>query len=242
MENFALTATSAEEALRHSLDFFGLRRIALASSFGAEDQVLTDLLVRIHPEVRIFTLDTGRLFQETYDVMQESVARYAIRYEVLAPEAAEIAQLVSIDGPNLFYSSVEKRKACCEVRKVRPLRKILSTVGAWICGLRREQAPTRQAVELVSWDQEFGVYKICPLFDWSEARVWQYIQDHNVPYNTLHDRGFRSIGCSPCTRATGPGEDIRAGRWWWEAPEQKECGLHASLPEPLSENVSEDAC
>jgi len=233
---FQLIAKDAEEALRFSLESFGVGRIALASSFGAEDQVLTDMLIRTHAEARIFTLDTGRLFQETYDAMQRSVERYGVRYEVYAPEAAKIAQLVSIDGPNLFYSSIEKRKACCEVRKLQPLRKVLSTVDAWICGLRRDQAVTRQAVELVSWDAEFGIYKICPLFDWSEAQVWQYIKDHDVPYNALHDRGFRSIGCAPCTRATAEGEDIRAGRWWWEAPEHKECGLHAHQAEPATEH------
>lgn len=221
-------SSTAEEALRLALEKFGVRRIALASSFGAEDQVLTDMLARIEPSARIFTLDTGRLFQETYDVMQSSTERYGFAYEVLAPEAADIAQLISIDGPNLFYASVEKRKSCCEVRKLRPLRKVLGTVDAWICGLRRDQGVTRSEVEAVSWDAEFGIYKVCPLFDWSEEQVWDYIRAHHVPYNALHDRGFRSIGCAPCTRAVQPGEDARSGRWWWESPEHKECGLHRS--------------
>jgi phosphoadenosine phosphosulfate reductase len=229
ISEFQLRATTAEEALRRSLEQFGASRIALASSFGAEDQVLTDMLLRIDPQARIFTLDTGRLFQETYDTMQASIQRYGVRYEVYAPEAAEVAELISIDGPNLFYQSIAQRKRCCDVRKIRPLRKVLATVDAWICGLRREQAVTRDAVELSSWDREFGIYKIAPLFDWSEERVWQYLREYNVPYNALHDRGFRSIGCAPCTRPTAPGEDVRAGRWWWEAPEHKECGLHASL-------------
>ena len=228
MPEFQLPRCGPEEALRFSLKRFGPQRIALASGFGAEGQVLTDMLVRINPAARIFTLDTGRLFQETYDTMQQSIERYKIRYEVCVPEAADVAQLVSIDGPNLFYSSIEKRKACCEVRKLRPLRKVLRTVDAWICGLRRDQALTRQGVELLGWDAEFEIYKICPLFDWTEEQVWNYIQQHGVPYNALHDRGFRSIGCAPCTRATRPDEDIRAGRWWWEAPEHKECGLHRS--------------
>lgn len=225
---FCLSPCAAEDAIRLSVERFTPARIALASSFGAEDQVLTDMLSRVAPQARVFTLDTGRLFQETYDTMQASTARYGIRYEAYAPEANDIADLVATDGPNLFYKSIEKRKQCCEIRKLRPLRKVLSTVDAWICGLRREQAITRTGVELVSWDTEFGIYKICPLFDWSEEQVWNYIRARNVPYNALHERGFRSIGCAPCTRAVQPGEDVRAGRWWWESPEHKECGLHKS--------------
>jgi phosphoadenosine phosphosulfate reductase len=225
---FHLSTHSAEEALRQSFEHFGVQRIALASSFGAEDQVLTDMLVKLNPAARIFTLDTGRNFQETYDTMQRSIERYRIQYEVCVPEAADVAELISKDGPNLFYESVEKRKACCNVRKMKPLRKVLGTVDAWICGLRRDQSVTRTAVELVSWDAEFGIYKICPLFDWSDQQVWDYIHQQNVPYNALHDRGFPSIGCAPCTRAVEPGQDIRSGRWWWESPEQKECGLHRS--------------
>ncbi len=224
--DFRLPNCSAEDALRLSVEHFGPARIALAASFGAEDQVLTDMLSRIQLPARIFTLDTGRQFQETYDTMQASTSRYGIRYEVYAPEAVDIADLISVEGPNLFYKSIEKRKSCCEVRKLRPLRKVLSTVDAWICGLRRDQAVTRSGVELVSWDAEFNIYKICPLYDWTEQQVWDYIKAHNVPYNALHDRGFRSIGCAPCTRAVEPGEDVRAGRWWWESPEHKECGLH----------------
>ena len=228
MSDFQLPQCSAEEAVRLSVRRFGNSRIVLASSFGAEDQVLTDMLASIEPAARVFTLDTGRLFQETYDTMQASATRYGIHYEAYAPEAKDIDNLISIDGPNLFYKSVDLRKSCCEVRKLRPLRKVLSTVEAWICGLRRDQAVTRGGIELVSWDAEFNIYKICPLFDWTEEQVWDYIKTHNVPYNALHDRGFRSIGCAPCTRAVQPGEDVRAGRWWWELPEHKECGLHKS--------------
>jgi len=228
VSEFRLTAANAEDALRQSLKHFGVGRIALASSFGAEDQVLTHMLARIESGARIFTLDTGRQFQETYDTMQRSAERYRIAYEVCFPEAADIAELVAKEGPNLFYSSIENRKACCDVRKMRPLRKKLATVDAWICGLRRDQSVTRTEVDLVSWDAAFGIYKICPLFDWSEQQVWDYIKEHNVPYNPLHDQGFPSIGCAPCTRAVAPGEDIRSGRWWWESPEHKECGLHRS--------------
>lgn len=236
MGEFQLSSHSPEEALQQSLKRFGAARIALASSFGAEDQVLTDMLLRANPVARIFTLDTGRMFQETYDTMQQSVEHYHNSYEVYAPEASDIAALIAKDGPNLFYSSVENRKACCAVRKLKPLRKVLATVDAWICGLRRDQSVTRTAVELVSWDAEFSIYKICPLYDWSEAQVWDYIKKNNVPYNALHDRGFPSIGCAPCTRAVHPGEDIRGGRWWWESPEHKECGLHKS---PAHRNLRE---
>ncbi len=236
MGEFQLSSHNPEEALQQSLESFGVSRMALASSFGAEDQVLTDMLLRANPAARIFTLDTGRMFQETYDTMQQSLERYHHSYEIYAPEAADIAALIAKDGPNLFYSSVENRKACCAVRKLKPLRKVLATVDAWVCGLRRDQSVTRTAVELVSWDAEFGIYKICPLYDWSEAQVWDYIKKNNVPYNALHDRGFPSIGCAPCTRAVHPGEDIRGGRWWWESPEHKECGLHKS---PAHRNLTE---
>lgn len=205
---------------------FGPRRAILASSFSAEDQALTDMASKISPAFRIFTLDTGRLFQETYDVMQRSLEKYGIRYETCVPDGGEIASLVSKEGPNSMYRSLESRKKCCEIRKIRPLRKIMDTADAWICGLRRDQALTRKELEIIDWDSPFGTYKVSPLFDWGEEDVWRYIRDNNVPYNSLYDRGFRSIGCAPCTRAIGPGEDIRAGRWWWEEPEHKECGLH----------------
>ncbi|MDM7995039.1 MAG: phosphoadenylyl-sulfate reductase [Acidobacteriota bacterium] len=201
-------------------------RISLATSFGAEDQVLTDMWAGIGDPPRLFTLDTGRFFQETYDVMQATMRRYKLRCDVFAPDAGELARLVEAGGPNLFYESVEKRKECCDVRKTRPLARALAGLDAWITGLRREQAVTRTEVEPIEWDATHGLYKICPLFDWTEDRVWDYIREHSVPYNALHDKGFRSIGCAPCTRAVAPGEDVRSGRWWWEQPEHRECGLH----------------
>lgn len=227
MSEFHLSTANPLSAIEQTLKHFGPQRVALASSFGVEDQVLTHMLAQATPAPRIFTLDTGRQFQETYDTMQRSVERYAIRYEVYAPEADEVAALIAEKGPNLFYRSLQDRKDCCDVRKIRPLRKALATMDAWICGLRREQSVTREQLELVAWDADNGLYKVCPLFDWTEEQVWDYIRKHDVPYNTLHDRGFRSIGCAPCTRAVAPGDDVRAGRWWWEAPEHKECGLHA---------------
>lgn len=209
-----------------ALETFGTARTVLASSLGAEDQVLTAMLAGVNPQARIFTLDTGRLFQETHDAIQDTMQRYSVKFEVLAPEPAAVAAMVGEHGPNLFYDSVDLRKKCCDVRKVQPLKKVLTTADAWITGLRRDQAVTRGDVEAVSWDAGNGLYKICPLFDWSEDKVWAYIKQNGVPYNRLHDRGFPSIGCAPCTRAVGKGEDVRSGRWWWENPEHKECGLH----------------
>lgn len=221
-----LMGKKAEEILAWSLKEFGPARVILASSFSIEDQVLTHMLSNLTPAARIFTLDTGRQFQETYDVMQRTMEKYGIRYEVCVPEAAAVTALVTEAGPNSMYRSLASREACCNVRKMQPLAKILAGVDAWICGLRRDQALTRTLTDLIEWDGRHGIYKISPLADWSEEDVWRYIKDHEVPYNALYDRGFRSIGCAPCTRATAPGEDIRAGRWWWEEPEHKECGLH----------------
>ncbi len=221
-----LAGKNAEETLAWCLREFGPERALLASSFSLEDQVLTDMLSKSGHRARIFTLDTGRLFQETYEVMQRSMDTYHIRYETCVPDSGEVASLVSAEGPDAMYASREKRERCCEIRKIRPLKKILATADAWICGLRRDQGLTRKETEVIEWDAAHGIYKISPLFDWSEDDVWQYIRRHDVPYNALYDRGFRSIGCAPCTRATAPDQDIRAGRWWWEDPEHKECGLH----------------
>ena len=221
-----LAGKEAAQILAWSQAEFGPDRVSLASSFSIEDQVLTHILSLLNPAARIFTLDTGRQFQETYDVMQQTIEKYGSRYEVAVPAAEEVAALVAKAGPNAMYQSLTQREACCTVRKLRPLSRMLAGVGAWICGLRRDQALTRTETDLIEWDGRHGKYKISPLADWSEADVWHYIRDNDVPYNALYDRGFRSIGCAPCTRPVGTGEDIRAGRWWWEKPEHKECGLH----------------
>ncbi|GIV17603.1 MAG: phosphoadenosine phosphosulfate reductase [Armatimonadota bacterium] len=212
--------------LQWAVEQFG-NRVALACSFGAEDVVLVDMLVKITPQPRIFVLDTGRLHQETYDVMERCRQRYRIEFEVYFPQTALVEQLLRTKGANSFYLSVENRKECCHIRKVEPLGRALQGLQAWITGLRRQQAVTRAGLPKIEVDDAHGgILKLNPLVDWSEQQVWDYIHTHNVPYNVLHDRGFPSIGCAPCTRAIQPGEDIRAGRWWWETPEQKECGLH----------------
>lgn len=201
-------------------------RIALSSSLSIEDQMLTDLIANIAPATRIFTLDTGRLFPETYSLIERTRMKYPITLEVFFPDAAEVENMVRENGINLFYESAELRKKCCQVRKIHPLKRAFQGLEVWICGLRREQSVTRQDMQLIEWDASNGLIKLNPLIDYTEAQVWEYIKKNQVPYNKLHDRGFPSIGCQPCTRAVEPGEDVRAGRWWWENPEQKECGLH----------------
>lgn len=221
----AHAAHGPEALLRVLVERYG-RALKLASSLGAEDQALTHMLLQIDPQARIFVLDTGRLHQETYDVMARTMSRYGMRYEVLAPAAGALQEMVSGAGPNLFYASVEGRKRCCVVRKVEPLGRALAGAAAWVTGLRRAQSPERAATPALEWDAAHRAVKANPLAEWSEAQVWDYLRTHEVPYNVLHDRGFISIGCAPCTRAVAPGEPARAGRWWWEQGLAKECGLH----------------
>lgn len=200
---------------------------AIASSFGLEDVVLIDLAARHAPRLRVFTLDTGRLHPETYEVMEEVRRRYGIRIESAFPKRAAVEALVREKGQFSFRRSIEERKECCAIRKVEPLRRALEGRSAWVTGLRREQASTRAAVQIVELDDDHGgIAKVNPLAAWSEAQVLDYARAHEVPINALHARGFASIGCAPCTRAVAPGEESRAGRWWWEAPEHKECGIH----------------
>jgi len=205
----------------------------IVASFQAESSVLIDIAVRIRPDVRVLTLDTGRLPQETYDMIDRVRDRYAIEVEVVAPDAGDLAEMVGSHGVNLFYQSPELRRLCCEVRKSRPLARALRRYDAWVTGVRRQQAATRAATPVVAPDPEHsGLTKIAPLAGWSKDQVWAYIREHDVPHHPLYERGYTSIGCEPCTRATVAGEDERAGRWWWEAPnEVKECGLHWSAKE-----------
>jgi phosphoadenosine phosphosulfate reductase len=198
----------------------------LASSLGPEDQVLTDMIARAGLDIDIFTLDTGRLFNESYQLIQRTEARYGIKIKVYFPSSAEVESMVNTHGVNLFLDSIELRKMCCRVRKIIPLQRALEGLGAWITGLRREQSITRTEVEPVEWDESHGLVKLNPLAAWKESQVWNYVREQKVPYNVLHDRGFPSIGCSCCTRPVAVGEDSRSGRWWWELPEHRECGLH----------------
>jgi phosphoadenosine phosphosulfate reductase len=225
----ALEKLSPEAVLEWALDKFS-PDIALASSFQAEESVLIDMMHRIRGgNFRIFTLDTGRLNQETYDCMDAIRQRYGVKVEVYFPDALKVQGMVRAHGLNLFYNSVELRKLCCGIRKVEPLNRALKELDAWMTGLRREQAVTRAEVCKVELDKDHGnIFKINPLVDWRHDQVWHYIRKNHVPYNRLHNQGYPSIGCAPCTRAVKPGEDLRAGRWWWENPDTKECGLHAS--------------
>ena len=218
--------SSAEEILEFFLNEYG-NKIAFASSLGAEDQVLTHMIVSINPEATIFTLDTGRLFPEAFDLIDRTNSRYNIKMKVYFPDFNRVEEMVNLKGVNLFYESVENRKLCCHIRKIEPLHRALEGMEAWITGLRREQSVTRNNNALVELDSNnHDRIKINPLINWTEEQVWDYIKKHNIPYNKLHDTGFPSIGCQPCTRAIKPGDDVRAGRWWWEMPEHKECGLH----------------
>lgn len=219
-------ALSAEERLGRAFHYFTPERVVLASSVSVEDQVLTHMAMGLTPGARIFTLDTGRLPQETYDTMERTMEKYGFRYEVLAPDAKALEALVSEHGPNPFYRSLDLRKLCCKIRKTDPLKRVLATADLWICGLRQGQSPGRADIEVIEWDEAHELYKLNPLFDWTEERVWDYVRSHNIPHNPLQAKGYRSLGCQPCTRAIGPGDDLRSGRWWWEDPNHKECGLH----------------
>jgi phosphoadenosine phosphosulfate reductase len=219
-------SASAEALLSWAIPHWG-ERLVVASSFGAEDVVLIDLAVRVDPRVRVFTLDTGRLHPETYEVMEAVQSRYGLRLEVLSPDAERVSAFVAERGINAFYRSVEDRRGCCGIRKVEPLNRVLATADAWVTGLRRDQTVTRHTLPRLEVDfAHRGMVKINPLATWSEADVWSYIERHALPTNRLHAQGYPSIGCAPCTRPVEPGEDVRAGRWWWEKPEEKECGLH----------------
>jgi phosphoadenosine phosphosulfate reductase len=221
-----LEKMDAFQRIEEIINEFTQDKLLLSTSFGAEDQVLTDIVLKINPDIRIFTLDTCRQFQETYDTFHETVKKYRCTIEVFAPETSDLITLIEQNGPNSMYESIAKRKECCRVRKIVPLNKALSTCDAWVCGIRQEQSVTRFNCNPAERDPVNNKIKFSPLFDWTNDEVWEYIRINNVPYNKLHDKNFPSIGCAPCTRAIQQGENERAGRWWWEAAEQKECGLH----------------
>lgn len=210
-------------------------KVVFANSFGAEDMVLTDVIARFFKDkITIFSLDTGRLPVETYTVMQQAEEKYDIKLKVYYPDTEAVEQYVRTNGINAFYQSVDMRKGCCGVRKMQPLKRALANQDAWITGLRAAQSVTRTELAKFEYDEVFGLNKCNPLSDWSETETWDYIKQLEVPYNELHDKHYPSIGCAPCTRAISAGEDVRAGRWWWENPESKECGLHAGKVTKLS--------
>jgi phosphoadenosine phosphosulfate reductase len=201
-------------------------KLTFSTSFSMEDQVITDQISKAGVPVAIFTLDTGRLFPETYSTWSRTLERYQLTIDAYYPNAEKIQEFVRAYGPNSFYESVERRKQCCHIRKVEPLKKALAGQSVWITGLRAEHSPNRSDMQILEWDEVNQIIKYNPLLHWTTGQVWEYINQHNVPYNSLHDKGFISIGCAPCTRAVGAGEDFRAGRWWWEDQSKKECGLH----------------
>jgi len=200
-------------------------KVVFSSSLGQEDQVITDAIFKQDIPVDVFTIDTGRLFNETYELLDKTTARYKKPVKVYFPDARDVEEFVSAKGINSFYESVENRKSCCNIRKVKPLNRALAGARVWITGLRAEQSENRKDMPMFDWDDDRQLYKFNPLINWHYDDVLEYIHEHNVPYNSLHDKGFLSIGCAPCTRAIMEGEDARAGRWWWESS-HKECGLH----------------
>jgi len=221
-----IESSSVTEAIRLVTELIP-GEVVFSSSLGQEDQVLTDIIFKNNLPVKIFTIDTGRLFNEAYELLDRTTARYKKPVHVYFPEAADVEEFVATKGINSFYESVDNRKGCCHIRKVKPLNRALKGAAVWITGLRAEQSNNRQAMPMIEWSEEKQLYKFNPLINWSYDEMIEYIKKFNVPYNPLHDKGFISIGCAPCTRAIEPGEDARAGRWWWETS-QKECGLHVT--------------
>jgi len=219
----------ARELLAWALERFH-PRMAISAAGGVDGMALLDMAWRINPEVRVFTLDTGRLPPETYTLFEEIRERYGIDVEFEVPDAATVSQMMTAEGPNLMYRSTELRLRCCEVRKVEPLKRKLATLDAWVAGLRREQWASRRNIAKVELDRDHGgIVKLNPLADWTLDRVWDYVRSNEVPYHELFDAGYTSIGCLPCTRPVQPGEPERAGRWWWETDVAKECGIHCSV-------------
>ena len=221
-----LAAAPAEKLIAWAIEQWG-PRMAVCTSFQAEGMVILDMARRIDPKVRVFTVDTGRLPQETYDLMERVRERYQVEIEVFFPDPLQVEAMVRGQGPNLFYKSVEARLWCCHVRKVEPMRRALDGLEAWITGLRRDQSHSRAMINKIAPDAEHGgLMKLNPLCDWTSVQVWDYISAYDVPTHRLYQRGYTSIGCAPCTRPTQPGDDARAGRWWWEQTIMKECGIH----------------
>lgn len=224
--NDRLEAGTPEDALRWVDETFG-GAAAQMSSFGLEDQALFHMYWTVNPDARLMTLDTLRLPTETYSLFDQTKLRYGVEVEFFYPDMSAVIEMVKERGNNLFYMGVENRKLCCGVRKVEPLARALAGLDAWVTGLRRDQGMDRGSIDIVEWDEAYGNYKVNPLANWSFEQVREFVDANEIPYNELHDKGYPSLGCAPCTRAVEPGEDIRAGRWWWESdPNAKECGIH----------------
>lgn len=214
------------------------KNVCYANSLGAESVVLTDLIWGSVPEIEIFSVDTGRLFPETYDLIDRLQHHYGRTLRMYYPNAENLEDWVGANGINGFRDGIEQRRGCCVVRKVEPFRRAVTGRGAWVTGIRRGQSASRAMASPVEWDGEYGLHKVSPLLDWSEAQIWEYIRKKRLPYNRLHDSGFPSIGCAPCTRAVESGEDARAGRWWWERGDSRECGLHPRRKAPAMAAVA----
>lgn len=215
------------EQLRQAVRDYG--KVVYSNSLGAESMVLTDLIWTQVPSIDIFSLDTGRLHEETYSLLERLERRYQRRVRLVYPNPQELESYTAENGINGFYNSVEQRQSCCHIRKVEPFRRAIAGAGAWVTGVRREQSATRAQAKAVEFDAPNGLYKVSPILDWTHDDIWAYIRAHKLPYNPLHDQGFPSIGCAPCTRAVEPGADSRSGRWWWENSDVKECGLHPRI-------------
>jgi phosphoadenosine phosphosulfate reductase len=224
-----LTDKLAGKPLSETLDIIAAEfsgRTVFTTSFGIEDQVITHYIFTRNLPISVVTLDTGRLFPQTYEVFSHTMIRYRKKIHVLYPESRDIETMVTQKGPYSFYESVENRKECCRLRKILPLNRALQGMECWISGIRADQSPDRKQMSWLEYDETKKLFKFSPLFDWTFDDVKQFVSDNNIPYNSLHDKGFVSIGCEPCTKAIRPGEDFRAGRWWWENSGSKECGLH----------------
>lgn len=218
---------AARELLERAVADFG--SVTYANSLGLEAMVLTDLIWTRVPAIEIFSIDTGRLHEETYSLLDRVQRRYGRQIRLYYPDSSRLEEYVSRNGINGFYNGLEERLGCCAIRKVEPFRRAIAGHKAWVTGVRREHSAARALGAPVEWDTQYGLYKVSPLLEWTERDVWEYVRVHKLPYNPLHDRQFPSIGCAPCTRAIEPGQDARAGRWWWENPDSRECGLHPRI-------------
>jgi phosphoadenosine phosphosulfate reductase len=225
-------ATAVRELLASAVQQFG--KVIYANSLGAEAMVLTDIIWTHVPQIDIFSIDTGRLHEETYELLEKLERRYKKRLRIVYPTTESIESLIGKQGVNGFFHSIDARRNCCATRKIEPFKRAIAGYSAWVTGVRREQSAARALGQPIEWDASYGLQKVSPLLDWSEEQIWQYIRARQIPYNALHDKQYPSIGCAPCTRAILPGEDQRAGRWWWEQPESRECGLHPRVRQAVA--------